>query len=138
MPPMCRACAAQASTASPLPMVTTAGAWHIVRYVDPAFCRLVGKSEDELLGTPFAEIAPVASGLPSFDRVYRTGEAETHTEQEQSIAHPAYWSYAMWPVLRHRGTPGGSHGYQGDRDRTIPPAGGRNEPGAAVVSRAPA
>ena len=70
-----------------------------MRYVNPAFCRLAGKSKDELIGNPFAEIVPEDGLLPFLDRVYRTGEAETHTEPETSVIQTAYWSYAMWPVL---------------------------------------
>jgi PAS domain S-box-containing protein len=84
---------------SPLPMAAVAGANHIVQYVNPAFCRLVGKSKDELIGIPFAEIMPGDGCLSLLDRIYRTGEAETYTELEHSEAHPVYWSYAMWPVL---------------------------------------
>jgi PAS domain S-box-containing protein len=40
---------------SPLPTATVAGAKHIVRNVNPAFCRLVGKSKDELIGRPFSD-----------------------------------------------------------------------------------
>src|SRR5512132_4481089 len=84
---------------SPLPMATVAGAKHIVRYVNPAFCHLAGKSKDELIGNPFAEIGPGDGCLSLLDRVYRTGEAETHTEPDHFGAQPGYYSYAMWPVL---------------------------------------
>src|SRR5512141_3267762 len=84
---------------SPLPIATVSGAKHIVCYVNPAFCRLVGKGKDELMGNPFAEIVPGDGCLSCLDQVYRTGEAETHSEPEHSEAHPVYWSHAMWPVL---------------------------------------
>ena len=84
---------------SSLPMAMLAGAKHIVRYVNPAFGRLVGRDEDELVGIPFAEVVPGDGCLPLLDQVYRTGEAETHTEPEPSNGHTLYWSYAMWPVL---------------------------------------
>ena len=41
---------------APLPTVTVEGASHIVRYVNPAFCRLMGKPADQLVGKPFSEI----------------------------------------------------------------------------------
>ena len=84
---------------SPLPMVAVSGDQHIVRYANPAACRLAGNGKDELIGTPFAEIVPEDACLPILDRVYRTGEAETHTEPEHGDTRPAYWSYAMWPLL---------------------------------------
>jgi PAS domain S-box-containing protein len=85
---------------SPVPMAELEGEGHIVRYVNPAFCRLVGKSRADLLGSPFA--ATVQEGdrcLTVLDLVYRTGDAQTHTEPEHPGHHPAYWSYAVWPVL---------------------------------------
>jgi len=84
---------------SPLPMVAVSGAQHIIRCVNPAACRLAGKSKDVLVGIPFAELMPDDGCLPILDRVHRTQEAETHTEPERSEARAAYWSYAMWPLL---------------------------------------
>lgn len=85
---------------SPVPMAELKGAQHIVRYGNAAFCLLVGKDRDALLGRPFSE--SIQGGdhcLEVLDRVYCTGIAETHTESEQPHPHPIYWSYAMWPVL---------------------------------------
>lgn len=85
---------------SPVPMAEMEGAGHILRYVNPAFCRLVGKNKEALVGKPFAKSAQEADTyLALLDRVYRTGEAETHTEPEHPEPHPASWSYAVWPVL---------------------------------------
>ena len=85
---------------SPVPMAELEGVGHVLRYVNPAFCRLVGKSKEALLGTPFADTVPEGDGcLALVERVYRTGEVETHTEATHPEPHPAYWSYAMWPVL---------------------------------------
>jgi len=36
-------------------MPTLAGSNHILCYVNPAFCRLLSKTKDELTGKPFAE-----------------------------------------------------------------------------------
>lgn len=87
---------------SPVPMAELEGAGHVMRYVNPAFCRLVGKSRAALLGTPFADTVQAGdSCLALVERVYRTGEAEIHTEAEAAHPkpHPASWSYALWPVL---------------------------------------
>ena len=43
-----------------MPVATVAGAKHIVCYVNPVFCSLVGKSKSELIGSPFAEMVPVS------------------------------------------------------------------------------
>ena len=85
--------------ASPLPTAAVEGANHLVTYANPALCRLVGRSKEELLGTVFA--GPERAGeecLLLLDLVYRTGQAATHIGQDSSITHPFYWSYAMWPV----------------------------------------
>lgn len=83
-----------------MPMAELRGKGHLVRYVNPAFCRLVDKSKDELVGSAFGETVQEGDGcLAVLDRVYRTGEAQAHTEPERPGAHPVYWSYAMWPVL---------------------------------------
>ncbi|UVT20247.1 MAG: response regulator [Nitrospira sp.] len=85
---------------SPVPMAELKGAQHIVHYGNAAFCLLVGKDRDALLGRPFSEsIQEGDHCLTVLDRVYRTGTSETHTESEQTEPHPVYWSYAMWPVL---------------------------------------
>ena len=41
---------------APLPMVAVHGSSHIVSYVNPAFCRLMDKSAEQLAGKPFAEM----------------------------------------------------------------------------------
>ena len=85
---------------SPVPMAELAGAGHIMCYVNSALCRLVGASRVALLGQPFAATVPAGDDcLALLARVYRTGDAETHTEAAHPGPHPAYWSYAMWPVL---------------------------------------
>ena len=85
---------------SPVPMAELEGPSHIIRYVNPAFCRLLGKPEAALTGQPFAETMEDNNGcLALLDRVYLTGEPETHTSAGHSEVGSPYWSYAMWPVL---------------------------------------
>jgi PAS domain S-box-containing protein len=85
---------------APLPMVTVEGDNHTLRYVNPAFCRLMDQTADQLLGKSFATILPEKDeSLTLLDRVYRTGIAVTHTQQQTSDLHPVFWSFAMWPVL---------------------------------------
>jgi two-component sensor histidine kinase len=84
---------------APLPMAALEGTTHIVRQVNPAFCRLVDKSKNELTGKPFGEILPDKSEcLAVLDRIYRTGISEKYAEQEGSSLPPASWSYMIWPV----------------------------------------
>jgi signal transduction histidine kinase/ActR/RegA family two-component response regulator len=81
-----------------LPMAAMEGAKHIIRSVNPAFCRLVARNSEDMIGYPFTQAVPEGEVyLPQLDRVYRTGEPEDCAEQEQ---HPGRnWSYALWPVL---------------------------------------
>jgi two-component system NtrC family sensor kinase len=81
-----------------MPIVGVQDAVHRISYVNPAFCSLVGKSEDELMGTNFSSIPMIGDQcLLLLDRVYRSGEAESHTIQERFASYPSC-SYAMWPV----------------------------------------
>jgi PAS domain S-box-containing protein len=85
---------------APLPIVTVEGTSHIVRYANPAFCRLMARRKEELVGKPFVQIMPEETECVTLlDRVYRTGQHETHTESVASGPHPVFWSYTMWPVL---------------------------------------
>jgi two-component sensor histidine kinase len=88
---------------SPLPMVTVEGATHIVRYVNPAFCRLTDKTRDELLGTPFCAMLPETDEcLALLERIYRTGQPETYTKLSSSDRDPVLSCYAMWPVMANQ------------------------------------
>ncbi|MDQ3255734.1 MAG: ATP-binding protein [Acidobacteriota bacterium] len=91
------------SELSPQPMVAVEGTTHIVRHLNAAFARLVGKERTELIGRPFAEAVPEGEEngcLPLLDRVYRTGTPEMLDEQEHRHTTPAvYWSYSVWAIL---------------------------------------
>ncbi|MBC8096339.1 MAG: PAS domain-containing protein [Akkermansiaceae bacterium] len=85
---------------APLPIATVEGATHIVRYVNPAFCQLMDKPRERLLGKPISELLPKKDECVTLlDRVFRTKKPESHIEQEHSKPHPVFWSYLMWPVL---------------------------------------
>lgn len=85
---------------APLPIVEVEGAAHIVSYVNPAFCELVGKTRSELVGNAFAQIVPGAEEcLPTLDQVYETGKAITLARAVEAETDPAQWLYAMWPAL---------------------------------------
>jgi PAS domain S-box-containing protein len=92
---------------APLPIATVDGATHIVRYVNPAFCRLMDKPSEQLVGKPFYELLPERDQCVTLlDRVFQTGKPESHTEQEEAKPHPVFWSYTIWPVLEHEGLVG--------------------------------
>jgi signal transduction histidine kinase/CheY-like chemotaxis protein len=85
---------------SPIPVIELEGPGHIIRYVNPAFCRLVRKNADALTGKSFTETVQEGDRCVTvLTRVYRTGESETHTGSDQIDPHPFIWSYAIWPVL---------------------------------------
>ncbi len=85
---------------APLPLIEVEGDTHIVSYVNSAFCSLTGKSRGDLVGKSFAEVIPRGDEcLPLLTRVYQTGQAATHVQEDDSDADPAVWLYAMWPAL---------------------------------------
>ncbi|HEV8604902.1 MAG TPA: ATP-binding protein [Tepidisphaeraceae bacterium] len=85
---------------APLPIVEVQGSAHLVSFVNPAFCRLVGKTSEELSGMPFDKIVPGGDEcIPILDGVYHTGKAAAHAREDDSQGDPAYWLYAMWPAL---------------------------------------
>lgn len=85
---------------APLPMVEVEGSLHVVCFVNAAFCRLLQKSRAELMGKPFGQIVRNGEKCTALlDRVYETGEFETHIDADHSATNPTYWLYAMWPAL---------------------------------------
>lgn len=85
---------------APVPMVEVEGASHTVCCVNSAFCRLLHKTREELTGKPFCEIVRNGEACAALlDRIYQTGEHQTHIEVDHSAADPAYWLFAMWPAL---------------------------------------
>jgi len=93
---------------APSPIAAFEGAGHILRFANPAFCRLLEKAEKSLVGKPFREILPDRGEcIAMLDRVHRTGKSEAHSEQEHTDPHnPDAWSYVMWPVIADQGTAG--------------------------------
>jgi two-component sensor histidine kinase len=87
-------------------MDTVEGATDIVRYVNPAFCRLVDQASDELVGTPFCAMMPDGEEFKALlGRIYRTGQPETYTKLTSSDPDPdpdpVLSCYAMWPVMEN-------------------------------------
>lgn len=90
---------------APLPMAQASGAKHIMQYANPAFCRLIGKTSNELIGKPFEEMLPEQDEcLEHLERVYHTGKPENFTEQEHSDPNPVFRSYTVWPVMESEHT----------------------------------
>jgi diguanylate cyclase (GGDEF)-like protein/PAS domain S-box-containing protein len=85
--------------ASLMPMAALQGATHILRYVNPAFCRLTGKTREELIGTTFADTGLTGKDCASLlDRVCRTGQGETYLGQDHSGFDPLCQSCSIWPI----------------------------------------
>jgi len=60
----------------------------------------MGKPMEQLVGKPLSELLPEKDQcVKLLDRVFRTGEPASHTEEEKSKTHPVFWSYTLWPVL---------------------------------------
>jgi nitrogen-specific signal transduction histidine kinase len=80
-------------------MAIVEGPGHILRYANPAFCRLFDQPKEGLLEKSFGEIMPKHDKcLGLLDRVFSGGVPVCHTEEEHSHTHPLFWSYIMWPV----------------------------------------
>jgi signal transduction histidine kinase len=84
---------------SPLPMAALEGSDHILRYANPAFCRLVSKTQAELTGRPLATAVSWEGCIALLNLVYSTGEVKIQIEPKEIEAHSGRWSYTMWPVL---------------------------------------
>src|ERR1035438_7523871 len=93
---------------SPLPMATVEGTTDIVRYVNPAFCRLSDQTCEQLVGTSFRARMPDSGECKALlERIYRSGQPETYTKVISSDPDsdpdpdpdPALSCYAMWPVM---------------------------------------
>lgn len=82
-----------------VPMAQVVGGSHEIVAVNAAFCQLIGRAENELLGRPFAELVPLgAECLQLVDDVYRTGKARSHVKAREDQLNPVYWSYTCLPV----------------------------------------
>jgi two-component system NtrC family sensor kinase len=92
---------------APLPMATLDGATRIVRYGNPAFCRMMDKSLEEIVGKRFDELLPDKDHCVTLlDRVLRTKKPASHTELDPAKPHPVFWSYTIWPLQEDRGLVG--------------------------------
>ena len=77
-------------------MATVEAASHIVRYVNPAFCRLLDTPREQLVGKTLGELLPGQdSCLTVLNRVFDTGKPEIHSERQHAKSYPVFWSYAI-------------------------------------------
>lgn len=88
---------------SPLPMAAMEGKDHIVQCVNSAFCRLIGKQEEEMNGVAFAHAVLHGETLvPLFDGVYQTAEPQLRAALEidtpDGDGKGDFWPCAVWPI----------------------------------------
>ena len=85
---------------APSPVATVEGATHLVRYVNPAFCRLIGKGKKSIVGRPLCELLPGNDEcVATLDQVYHTGRTailrgRVHVRRRSRVV-----SYTLWPVM---------------------------------------
>jgi diguanylate cyclase (GGDEF)-like protein/PAS domain S-box-containing protein len=88
------------SESSSLPMAVIEGCHHLIRYSNPAFCSLVGKTARQCLGKPLAGIVFLGTEYATaLDRLQTSGSADTYVGGDSSAQGPIAWSYAMWPLV---------------------------------------
>jgi PAS domain S-box-containing protein len=97
---------------APQAIALTEGAEHRLRRVNPAFCRMMGVEEAEVLGRPYAQAFPEPAGggpLLLLESVLRSGEGVQDREvvRPRSGAGPVVWSYTVWPLPQPSDAPGG-------------------------------
>lgn len=84
---------------APIPTLTVDGASQTVKYVNPAFCRLVDQASDKLVGKSITGILPETKDyLALLEKVYLTGEPLNYIEEKSSLPTSRFWSYTMWPL----------------------------------------
>jgi signal transduction histidine kinase len=84
---------------APSPMAAVQRIGHILRNVNPAFCRLLERPAEQLLGKPFSEILPDENECVAvLDRVFSSGEPEIIADHDPSKPHHSLSSCAIWPV----------------------------------------
>jgi len=85
---------------APMPMATVEGPDHIVRYVNPAFCRLLDLPSESIIGRRFADwMRGNHDCLKRLDWVFRKGKPVSHTERDQLKTRTLFRSYSLWPVM---------------------------------------
>jgi signal transduction histidine kinase len=93
---------------APHAIAVTHGPAHLLRQVNPAFCRLMSMEAEAVLGRPYAEVLPEPGGdgpLPLLERVFRSGVAELDVAvpRPRAEGESAVWSCTVWPLGSNSG-----------------------------------
>jgi PAS domain S-box-containing protein len=96
----------------PLATAATQGQDHVLRWVNPAFCRLVGAPASTLIGRPFLDTLPAArsdGAAELLDRVLLSGEEVSSPSRETIDAYNGLPSrlYTVAPLFGDHGPPQG-------------------------------
>jgi signal transduction histidine kinase len=97
---------------APHAIAITEGPSHLLRQVNPAFCRMMDVEAVDVLDRPYATAFPDPPdpNLPGLlTNVLTTGEAQQNREVTQPGpgAEPPVWSYAVWPLRDRAGSAAG-------------------------------
>ena len=87
------------SSSQPIAVVESRN--QILRYVNPAFCTLIGVEAVQLLGQPFISAMLGTDGVGCRElltRVFESGTTEAVTLQRESKPAPLHWTYLVWVV----------------------------------------
>ncbi|MCZ8097580.1 MAG: PAS domain-containing protein [Burkholderiales bacterium] len=92
---------------APWAVTEVSGEEHVVRYANPAFCRLVDKARDEVIGAPFDRLLPPDDVFQTLlSRVFSTGAPASFTADDRTSPSPLLFSYSLWPVMAEGRTAG--------------------------------
>lgn len=89
---------------APLPLARLEGSRHLLRYANAAFCELVGKTSEELIGkSSIRRSISMEHCDVLLDHVYRTGESASRSDLESAASGR---SYTAWPMKEEGRTVG--------------------------------
>jgi signal transduction histidine kinase len=84
---------------APFPLAALEGASHRVRYVNLAFCRLLERPAETIVGGTFREVLPQEYECAALlDRVYCSAESKHHRVRDSS-PRQIFGAYTLWPVM---------------------------------------
>ena len=85
---------------APLPMAAVEGSSHIVRYINPAFCRLMDMAAADIVGKSFCDLLPEPDDCVAvLDSVYQSGKPSSYMTPEGAEPAPIFTSCSMWPMV---------------------------------------